>query len=249
MNKTLILLLMTALFFSINGCATVTYHEKFKYVSSERNEFSDFDANYKLYRGILSPVEATRGGIKYHELQFSGILAGGGRMLNILIPVKSGTDPVIFESHAEIKEGKTAYLFFERTCCTGEYGEVLDPVQSRKVENDAELMKRIIREKFPDSTGSTSPVFICRLVFSNVYYYDLIYQVWRPYPGGEPLFDSGYYLQKPYSTIGVRWRERSRIKTAAVTAGYVFPVILDVVTSPVQLVGVLIYFAAGGAVR
>lgn len=249
MNKFFLAAAVTAVLVNAAGCATVTYHEKFKYVSSERNEFRDFDEKYKLYRGTFSPVEVTRGNMKYHELQFSGVLEGSGRLLNILVPVAGGTDPVIYESGKEIKDGKTAYLFLERTCCTDEYAEIIDPIQSRRIENDAELMKRIIREKFPESEGSTSPVIICRLVFSNVYYYDLIYQVWRPYPGGTPLYDSGYYLQQQYSTIDVKWKERSRVKTAAVKAGYVFPVILDVVTSPVQLIAVLIYFAAGGAVR
>ena len=249
MKKSMMMIVVASVLYCLTGCATVTYHDKFKTVSSERNEFSDFDEKYILYKGTLSPVEVTRNGLKYNELQFRDVLAGNGRFLNILIPVKSGTDPVIYEASAEIKTGKTAYLFFERSCCTDEYREVLDPVNSREVENDSELMKKIIREKFAESAGSDSPVFICRMVFSNVYNYDLIYQVWRPYPGGTPLFDSGYYLQQPYSTIDVKWRERSRVKTAAVKAGYVLPVALDIVTSPIQLVGVIIYFAAGGAVR
>lgn len=245
------LLSLFAALFILNtaGCATATYHDRFKNVSSERNEFVESDGKYTVHRGILSPVEVARGGMKYHELQFKDILAGKGRYLNILIPMQYGSDPVIFESHTEIRTGKTAYLFFERTCCMDDYREILDPIQSRKLENDAELMKKIIHEKFPESEGSDSPVIFCHLVFSNVFNYDLIYQVWRPYPGATPLFDSGYYLQQPYSTIDVKWEERSVAGTVAVKAGYVLPVLVDVVTSPIQLVGVIIYFAAGGAVR
>lgn len=249
MKRVLMAFLGAAVVLNAAGCATATYHDRFKNVSSERNEFIDPEENYTLHRGTLSPVEIVRGGRKYHELQFKDILAGRGRYLNILIPVQYGSDPVIFESHTEISTGKPAYIFFERSCCMEDYREILDPIQSRKVENDPELMKKIIREKFPESAGSNSPVIFCHLVFSNVYNYDLIYQVWRPYPGGTPLFDSGYYLQKPYSTIDVKWGERSIPGTVAVKAGYVFPVALDVVTSPVQLLAVLVYFAAGGAVR
>ena len=231
------------------GCATISYHDHFKYANSERNEFAGFNGKYKLYRGILLPEVVERNGIEYHELQFRDVLAGSGRYLNILVPVREGSDPVIYETPSEIKAGKTAYLFVERMCCTDDYKEILDPLHSRDVEKDPELMKRIIREQFPESEGSASPVIFCSLVFSNVFHYDLMYQVWRPYPGGTPLYESGFYLQKPYSTIDVNWDERSIAGAVAVKAGYIFPVALDIVTSPVQLVAVLVYVAAGGAAR
>ena len=202
-----------------------------------------------IYKGNLSSDAAVKDNKKYYELQFQGVLGGEGRFLNILLPYDNTGKPLIFESAAEITNGKPAYLFLVRSCCTDEYREIFDPVTSREIEKDAARMKKYLSEKFPGSAGrDMSPVIFCELSFTNVKYFSLVYKIWKPY-GGEPFSEPGFLLEEPYSSIKVNWEQRSRIKYCLVKAGYILPVLADIATSPIQLVGVIIYFAAGGAAR
>lgn len=249
MKKIILLPVLVCAVINLAACATATYHDRFRSAGNERNEFRDFDEKYRVYKGTLSADAAVKDNREYYELQFSGVLGGEGRFLNILLPYDNTGKPLIYESTVEIKNGKPAYLFLVRSCCTDEYREILDPITSREIEKDPDRMKKYIAEKFPGSSGKEmSPVVFCELSFTNVNYFSLIYKVWKPY-GGQPYCGQGFLLEEPYSSIKVKWEQRSRIKYCLVKAGYILPVLADIATSPIQLVGVIIYFAAGGAAR
>lgn len=249
MKPVLITFLIMFALLNFTGCATTTYHDRFKTVSSERHEFEDLEENYKLYRGVLSADKIVRDNRKYYRVQFRDILAGEGRLLDILISEEYGVNPVIYETAEEIKNGRPAYIVLVRMCCDEGHNEIFDPVTSREIEKSADTMNKVLQKKFPESADTDSPVIFCRLSFYNIYHYSLEYNIWKPRNAAPPFSECGFYLDAQYSTLDVKWRRRSRVKTAAVKAGYILPVAVDIITSPVQLICIAAYFAAGGAVR
>lgn len=231
------------------GCATATYHDKMKSVSSEVKEFAEFDGRYRLYKGVYSDKTVAKGGRVYYQAQFSGALDGSGRFLNVLVPVEYGYDPVIFESATEIENGRRAYLAVERYCCMDDYREIFDPSYSLSTENDAGKMRSVLKKYFPDLKESGSGVMLIHLSFTNVNYFSMITRLWRPDAENGKIAENAFLLNADYSKLDVKWSKRSRAVSVLAKGGYLFTAVADIVTSPVQLIGVIIYFAAGGAVR
>jgi len=235
---------------SFSRCATITYHEKFGRAGDEMAEFNDFNEKHKMFKGSVIDENHSYKGKKFYQLQFSGPLAGTGRLLTILIPHDYKTDPEIYETSGSLPEGKKAYLLVVRNCCSEEYHGVFDPLQSRETEKNIVLMKKYLMLKFPESSSRDQwPVVFCELSLANVKTYNLIYKKWNPVASDKDISVYGSALEVPYSKMGLKWEERSRVKNVMIKAGYIFPVIIDIVTSPVQLAGFIIYYAAGGAVK
>ena len=79
--------------------------------------------------------------------------------------------------------------------------------------------------------------------------FSLIWISWNRNPDGSAFVEWNFRPELPYSLMELEWRERSRALFVLTRAGYVLPVLGDIATSPFQLIGVVIYFAAGGAVK
>ncbi len=137
-----------------------------------------------------------------------------------------------------------------RTCCPEEFSGVFDPLKSRETEKNNILMKEYLSLKFPESLPEQQwPVLFCELSMTNIKTYNIVYKKWNPVSSDKEIAIYGSALEVPYSRMDVKWKKRSVAKNILIKAGYVFPVVIDIVTSPVQLVAVIIYFAAGGAVK
>ena len=232
------------------GCATITYHERFGNAGNEMAEFIDFDEKYRICKGAVTDENFIRHDKKYYHLQFNGALAGTGRIINILIPHEYGSEPEIFETEGTIPEGKKTYLVVVRICCPEEYNRIFDPIDSRETEKNGLLMKKYLAQKFPESSSEDSwPVIFCELSLTNVKTYNLIYKKWDPVSRDGNFSSYGSSLNVSYSRMDLKWEKRSSVKNVMIKAGYIFPVIADIVTSPVQLICFIIYFISGGAVK
>ena len=242
--------MFSVLIMMLSGCATITYHEKFSNAGNEMAEFNDFDEKYRLYKGTVADENLMRHGKRYYHLQFSGVLAGTERILNILIPHEYGTEPEIFETAGTISGGEKTYLLVVRICCPDEYNRIFDPIESRETEKNSILMKKYLAQKFPGSSSENRwPVIFCELSLTNIKTYNLIYKKWNPVSPDGIISSHGSSLNVSYSKMEIRWEKRSIVKNAIIKAGYIFPVIADIVTSPVQLICFIIYFLSGGAVK
>lgn len=234
------------------GCATVTYHDRFGKSGNEMAEFDDFNGKYRIYQGYITDDNLVRGGKQYYHLQFKGVLAGEGRTLNILIPYvfEYGVEPVLYETGNMQTEGKKAYLVLVRYCCPEDYSGIFDPIPSRETEKSSSAMKQYLALKFPGVLSEDKwPVIFCELSLTNVKKFNLIYKRWNPSSSGKDIAVYGSALEVPYSRMDIKWEKRSQVINIMTKAGYIFPVVFDIVTSPIQLIGLIIYFAAGGAVK
>lgn len=249
MRKLCIMILFPIAVACFTGCVTISYHDSMKGVSSGVKEFTEFDGTFKLYRGLYSDKTVSRNGREYYETQFDGVLEGTGRYLNVLVPVKYGYDPVVFESSASISGDRPAFLAVERYCCMDDYKEIYDPSYSLGMGKDAEKMKGVLKKYFPGLENSGGGVMFISLSFTNVNYFSLITSLWRPGEEVDKRIENTFLLNAEYSKLDVRWVNRSRVMSALSKGGYVFTAAADIITSPIQLIGVLIYMAAGGGVR
>jgi hypothetical protein len=220
-----------------------------KGISSEVKEFREIDGSFKLYRGLYSDKTVSRNGREYYEAQFDGVLEGAGRYLNVLVPVNYGYDPVVFESSASLSGERPAFLALERYCCIDDYKEIYDPSYSMGMEKDAEKMKGVLKKYFPGLENSGGGVMFISLSLYNVNYFSLITSHWRPGEDVKKRVENSFLLNAEYSRLEVRWGSRSRVMSILSKGGYIFTAAADIITSPVQLLGVIIYVSAGGAVR
>lgn len=250
MKKYLSLIILTVSVMTAAGCAIITYHEKFGRAGDEMAEFNEFNEKYRICKGTVADDSFIRNGKQFYHLQFNGVLAGQGRILNILIPHDDGAEPEIFETWGTPAEGRKTYIMVVRLCCPDDHKEIFDPLTSREIEKSSVLMKQYLLLKFPESLSEDQwPVIFCELSLTNVKTYNLVYKKWNPVPSGKDIAGYGAALEVPYSKMDLKWCRRSMAGNIIIKAGYILPVIIDIVTSPVQLIGFIIYFFAGGAVK
>lgn len=249
MRKLCVMLLFSAAAAFFTGCVTTSYHDSMKGFSSGVKEFSGFEGNFKLYRGFYSDKKVSSGGREYYEVQFGGVLDGAGRYLNVLVPVQYGYDPVVYESSSALSGDRPAFLAVERYCCMDDYKEIYNPSYSIGMEKDADKMKSVLKKYFPELGNAEGGVMFISLSFSNVNYFSLISALWKPDEDVNERIENSFLLNAEYSRLEVRWVNRSRVMSVLSKGGYVFTAAADIITSPIQLAGVLIYMAAGGGVR
>ncbi|MCU0849330.1 MAG: hypothetical protein MUD12_15720 [Spirochaetes bacterium] len=246
--RTVISVMLAVLVFQC-GCATISYHRYMGTSYEPTREFRDFAENNRLYTGTLVSENAAYRGKECYHIQFEGVLEGNGRYLEIYLPRDGQADAAILETDKKLDGKKISFLIIERSCCADNYRELFDPIPMRETEKNPSLLFNYVKNKFGRSVSAADlPVIFCKLSFSNVFQYSVIYTVWETGAAGAS-YRWNSSLEQPYSNIEVGWGKRSRAVYVLSRAGYVFTALFDVATSPIQLIGVAVYFAMGGAVK
>lgn len=238
----ILLFLMLCAF--LPGCLTISYHDRVSGYGSPRNEFSD-SAGFVVYRGrIIEHVTVkNRPGTL---LQFDGVLKGEGRWFEIHIPNEPGLNFIYTESSKRRESSAQAFLLVEYTSVARGYDDLMSYSPAAETADPAGLIGR--KMKVPLS-GRDFPVALSKMSLNNVKkFYS---SVWRYDLKGNGRATVRYYgdLERKYSVLEIRWHRRSKIMKALYTAGYILPVAGDIVTSPLQLIGAIVYFAMGGAAK
>ena len=245
MNRILPLLIIALALPGHIRCATITYHEKMGDRGREIWEFENIDSREKSYQGTAEERAIIKNKTYYH-LQFEGPLAGAGRYLDIYIPYEYNEKIIIKETSTRITGTKKAFLLVERYCCSEGYKDIFEQYNAKEVTAPA----RVIKKNFNADVGPKDfPAFFVKLTFSNVKQFYAQHQIWRLREDGKAGVDQGFHMDLPYSLIDVRWKERNPAVIGLIKIGYVAPVLADIISSPIQLIGVIIYFAMGGAVK
>lgn len=245
MKRLLPVLLVAASSLASIGCATISYHERLGDRGREVWEFEKLDSHDKAYEGTAEE-RAVINNKSYYHLQFEGPLAGSGRYLDIFIPNDDKDQLVISESAAKVNGKKKAFLLVERYCCSEGYKDIFELYNVPSIAAPAQTIKRLFRA---DVEPKDFPVYFFKLTFSNVKKFNAHSVVWSLANDGSAKVDQGYHLEQPYSMIDVKWKQRNLFVNGLIKVGYVAPVLADIISSPIQLIGVIIYFAMGGAVK
>lgn len=227
-------------------CATISYHERMSSYGRESREFEDVLSSDKVYQGV-AVEEAVIKNKKYYHLQFEGPLAGAGRYLDIYLPVDYDKEKMIItETSTKLSGMKKAFLLVEHYCCSEGYKDIFENYNEKAVTDPAVVIKNNFQA---DVAEKDFPVFFLNLTFSNVKKFGAQYVIWSLKEGGGAAVTVGFHLDQPYSLIDVRWKKRNPFVLGLIKVGYIAPVIADIISSPIQLIGVIIYFAMGGAVK
>ncbi len=198
-----------------------------------------------------------RKGRSYYHLQFDGILKGTDRVLDVLLPVVDGegtapkgpggkSGPIWIEEAARRIESKhPAYLVFETVAPRNldsfyavlrlQAGEASDPAQ-------------LLREHFrTEVRGLEYPVMFAKINFSINYTYSADAIRWKRPAGGAAVVSAAWLDLGPYESerMKVRWVERSRGVYTLRQLGYIGTVPADVITAPLQLVGLCLRLLVG----
>ncbi|HPC40233.1 MAG TPA: hypothetical protein PLD91_04870 [Spirochaetota bacterium] len=245
MNRMLSLMILLLACAGFTRCATITYHEKLGDSGSEIWEFEKIDSRDKAYQGTAEERTLIKNKPYYH-LQFEGPLAGAGRYLDIYIPHEYNEKIIISESAARMAGTKKAFLLVERYCCSEGYRDIFEQYNVKEVAVPAQVIKK----NFNVDVGRKDfPLFFIKLTFSNVKQFYAQHQIWTLKENGKAGVDQGFHMELPYSMMDVRWKERNMAVNGLIKVGYIAPVLADIISSPIQLIGVIIYFAMGGAVK
>jgi len=215
----------------------MNYQRYFSDTGDVRTEFATFDDKYRIYNGVIAENVKYGNGL-FYQLQFEGPLEGEGRFLNVYVPYNVIDEAVVAESDVKI-EGKTrSFMFLERTCCNSEYQGIINQPSGRAIPNPSLIINSHMGSSVRDADF---PVIFCQLGFSAVSGYSIQYVIWSF--RGKECYASGETRDgRPYSRIRVGWSERSVVKYAVTRVGFILPVIFDVATSPIQLLGAGIYY-------
>lgn len=245
MKRMLPVMILFLLCMGFTRCATITYHEKLGDLGREIREFENIDSRDKSYQGTAEERAVIKNRIYYH-LQFEGPLAGAGRYLDICIPYDYNDKIIIKETSTRMTGTKKAFLLVERYCCSEGYKDIFEQYNAKEVAAPAQVIKSIFNANV---TVKDFPVFFIKLTFSNVKQFYAQHQIWRLKGDGKAGVDQGFHMELPYSLIRVRWKDRNPAVIGLIKIGYIAPVLADIISSPIQLIGVIIYFAMGGAVK
>ncbi len=230
-----------------------------------------FDSGTKVFKGVWAGKREINGE-SYHYLQFDGLLKGEGRYLDVMIPLKGKSSPAIEigpggnltetkalvprpgdvmfkESDKRINGDRPAYLIFQiysnidmkpfYALFNQKVGQVSDP-------------KDILKEHFNYVIEDPQyPIALVKLDFVLNYSYSARALVWEKGIGEKAhVVCEGLDLDKyDGPRFNIEWNERSKLIYGLRQAGYIGTVVADVVTSPVQLIYLLLVAASGGGVR
>lgn len=202
-----------------------------KAIEQYRSAINEFDrplvagANYRILPGKLllqngRPV-----------MQFSHLLIGDGRLLNV---ESTPTGIRFYESFEPIQGGQTVYLLQQNACCLNDeaFRRILFLKPGDKI-TPAEILKthyafQIERQEYPDA-------FLV-MDFTNIYSFSAMQGYWQNADG------LSYLAQSPPGDYNeamreVAWQQRSRVSLMAMYSWYAVTVPVDIVTSPFQLLG------------
>lgn len=263
---------VSVLLILLTGCITAAYNKsnvEFSHVYREFNMASV--QGERVFKGLYEGVRDVEGE-KYHYLQFDGLLKGEGRYLDVMLPLKGRqtraekigpdgrfhetdtlvTSPgnVIFrESSSAVNGARPAYLVFQASSSTNmDSFYALFNLKAGRESDPVAIMKQHFRY---DIGEAKYPLALVKLDFTLNYSYSARSLVWDRGPGGKTRVTcEGIDLDKyDGPRLDVEWKERSRVVYGLRLAGYAGTVIADVVTSPVQLVMMLLKGLAGPPVR
>ncbi|MBP7586118.1 MAG: hypothetical protein KBA61_18900 [Spirochaetes bacterium] len=266
--KTAVFLLIIML----TGCITTAYkrsNDEYRHVYREFNR--DFRSGTKVFPGVYGGVRDIDGG-KYHLLQFDGLLMGAGRHLDVMLPLEGRktrteepgpdgrfheTDRIIIrpgtitfrESSAAITGTLPAYLIFQRSSSSDM--DAFYALFNQKAGQESDPVS-IMKQHFKyDIADPKYPLALVKLDFTLNYSYSARSLVWEKNASGKTAVAcEGVDIDKyDGPRFSVEWKERSKMVYGLKQAGYAGTVIADVVTSPVQLVLLLLGGLAGPGVR
>ena len=263
---------VSTLLIVLTGCITAAYKKSNVEYSHAYREFNMAGASgERVYKGTYEGVREIDGG-KYHYLQFDGLLKGQGRFLDVLLPLKGvqtraeklGPDGrfhetdtfitrpgnVIFrESSTAVNGTRPAYLIFVRTALYSmEPFYALHNLRAGQESDPVAIMKQHFKYDIRDPKY---PLALVKLNFSLNYKYSTRSLVWDSGPDGKTRVSCEGIDLDSYDgpRLAVQWKERNKLVYGLRQAGYAGTIIADVVTSPVQLVMLVLTGLAGPGVR
>ncbi len=254
------------------GCITTAYkrsNDEYRHVFREFNR--ECASTATVYRGAYAGIRDIDGG-KYHYLQFDGLLKGQGRYLDVMLPLEGRetraqalgpdgrfheTDRIIIrpgditfrESPAAINGLQPAYLVFQCSSSSNmDAFYALFNLKAGQESDPAGIMKQHFKY---DIKEPKYPLALVKLDFTLNYNYSARSLVWEKNTAGKTVVTSeGIDIDKyDGPRLAVEWKERSKMVYGLKQAGYIGTVIADVVTSPVQLVMLVLGGLAGPGVR
>ena len=220
-----------------NGCITTTWHKAVEESAAPAREFPDYTGGpYRVYRGSYHG-QTTIAGKVYSEFLFPGALEGDRRVLRLLLPTNPSGTPIISEGNDAEKETETsAVLIRVEVCCLDDQAFRSILMQSvGNSSNPEEILKRHFQyaDPFP---GNSAGIVVMDM--ANVFTLSINSSVWQKKPEGWFVKETGVFVgDYDRMEFRLRWSQRSRAQYAAYNAFYVVTVLLDVVTSPFQLLG------------
>lgn len=215
-----------------SGCLTTKNSKAIQHYRSAVNEFDrrlTDGKNYRVLKGELTvqPGKST--------LQFGDVLLGANRWLN----VESTFEGIRFyETSERMPTGHTVYLIQQNACCLEDaaFRQILFLKPGDNV-SAAEILQKHFQYNVVASEG---PSAVLVMDFTNIYSFGGMLAYWRE---GRQVTSFAQAPATDYEIVmrDIAWRERSRLNLAAMYAWYGITVPIDIVTSPLQLLGLLAY--------
>ncbi len=254
------------------GCITTAYkrsNDEYRHVFREFNR--ECASTATVYRGAYAGIRDIDGG-KYHYLQFDGLLKGQGRYLDVMLPLEGRetraqalgpdglfheTDRIIIrpgqvtfrETSTAIAGTHPAYLMLQS--CASSNMDAFYALFNQKAGKESDPVS-IMKQHFKyDIADPKYPLALVKLDFTLNYSYSARSLVWEKNASGKTAVAcEGVDIDKyDGPRFSVEWKERSKMVYGLKQAGYAGTVIADVVTSPVQLVMLVLGGLAGPGVR
>ncbi len=259
------------------GCITASYQRSNDAYRHARREFTpQFNHNTMVIKGRWGGPVEYRGGQCY-RLQFDGVLKGDGRYLDVMVPLAAyrmkgyhGTQsyernvsgdvmvlsgsPFFVESDRKISGGHSAYLVLRDPVDVNmELFYAFFNLKVGAVTDPAALMKKQFNYDIRDAAY---PLAVVKLEMQGQDKYrehdkfNAHAVMWDRTNDGKAAITCYGSVADEFSGdhMDIRWKERGRLVYALRQGGYIGTAIADVVTSPVQLV-MIILNAMGGGVR
>jgi hypothetical protein len=260
--KTILIPLLLML--PLAGCITSSYN---KSNEEYRHVFREFDftfpGTHRVYRGTWG--ETLVGGKKYRLFQFQGVLKGEGRLFSVMVPdlnelapekagiavpknyVDSLGSMQFTDSEGLASGDRPAYLLLQRMMPMDDMKSFYALFNQKK--NLRSDPAALLKEHFGyDIEGPGYPLALVDLDVTLNYRYSARCIIWDRDGAGSTRVAyvglDGDSYDNPRMDIG--WSERNRPVYLLRQLGYAGTVIADIVTSPVQLVYVLLLGSAGG---
>jgi len=242
-----LLLIIVFIGFILQGCSTQEHSDKIKTEFSPANEFlqiEDADPKYIMAKepGIIIVKGVFLGKIKkrgtqYYNLQFTGMLNGKNRVLDMYIQTENKSFPIVKEVD-KMKQGKPAFLF--EYCDYNSLEETISQFDKfftpyiKKYKDPKVFFDFIKYDKgqIPDTTffiglNYDSPAYPKSRITSNIYFKK----------------DNGNFIAKrvfskesdAYYNLKLEYKIRNKNKMYLSLFKYVYTVLWDIVMWPYDL--------------
>ena len=243
-----LLLLIMSVNFILQGCITKSYKRKmekkynpaYEFLKPEEissNEILGLEGRVGIFEGVYLG-EMKKNGINYFNLQFTGMLNGKNRILDIYIDTSGKTFPLTHE-FKEIKSGKPAFLFLDYGCCFKEPKNVLEYLFAEFYGDysDPDIFLNFINY---DKSKLSDTIFFVGLNYDNSAYPKSIMVTNIYSKNSEDGFSAKRITSKrteAYYNLKLNYIIRNKGKMRLSKMMYGLTVLGDIVTSPIQLLG------------